>query len=232
MSEYNEKRQQFRVDLVQTVSTTARIFSVADKPIDEGKEFPVTIMDLSPGGMRAFIPMDLPVKVLVINTIFEFEKEMFCFSAQILRKVRMKDGFEYGLKFIYFTRDDEDRLTRSLNQYKLKNTRFKKIELDLRKQQYVGCFVRVLELVQEPACLVTNHRIVVAMNKAAEEIGVTLGDRCYITLNKQVQPCPHCRLDEAPQTDGIVAAEALFRGKPCMARWLYMEDNISIHYYS
>jgi hypothetical protein len=181
--------------------------------------------------MRAIMPIDIPINVIIISTTFEFEDELFNFNAQIIRKTFKDDGYEYGLKFIYNTPRDENRITRYLNQYKIKYTRFKKIELDLRKQKYVGCFVKVLELIKEPAYLITSHRIVVAMNQVARKKGVRLGERCYTTVGKQHMVCPHCRLEEALKVDHIIEDEAIYIDKKCVARWLHLEDGLAIHYY-
>lgn len=135
------------------------------------------------------------------------------------------------MKFIFNIPQDESRITRCLNQYKIKNARFKKIELDLRKQKYVGCFVKVLEIIKEPAYLISSRRIVVAMNQAARERGVKLGELCYLTVGKLYKVCSHCRLEEAKNADHIVEVEAIFMQKKCTACWLYLEDGLSIHYY-
>ena len=65
--------------------------------------------------------------------------------------------------------------------YKIKNVRFKKVELDLRVHKYIGFFVKFLELIEEPAYLITENRLVVASNFKAQEKGVKL----VIVVTKQ-----------------------------------------------
>ena len=229
--DFREKRQQFRVDMINDIPATAKIFSINARKIEEERKIPIKILDLSSGGMRAFMSVDIPINIIVISIMFEFENESFNFNAQIIRKTFKDDGYEYGLRFIFNNPRDESRITRNLNQYKIKYTRFKKIELDLRKQKYLGSFVKVLELIEVPAYLITKHRIVVSMNQMAREMGVRLGERCYRTVGKLHMVCPHCRLEEALNVDHPVEIAATFLDKECTARWLFLEDEFTIHYY-
>lgn len=220
------------MDLINDVQVTARIYSINGKIIDEERVFPVNVLDLSSGGMRAFIAIDLPVKIIIINVNFKFEDELFTLNAQIVRKIEKENGYEYGLKFILDSPQDENRLSRCVNQYRIKSNRFKKIESDMRKQRYADCFVKMLELIKEPSCLITSHRVVVAVNKAAKEMGVNVGEQCYLTLGKQQKICPHCQLDQALKADGVVETSAVFRDRSCAALWLHLENGLAIHYYT
>lgn len=231
MVDFREKRQQFRVDMINNIPATAKIYSINAHKIEEERKIPIKILDLSSGGMRAFMSVDIPINIIVISTIFEFENEYFHFNAQIIRKTFKDDGYEYGLRFIFNNNCDESRIIRNLNQYKIKYTRFKKIELDLRNQKYLGSFVKVLELIEVPAYLITKHRIVVSMNRMAREMGVRLGERCYRTVGKLHRICPHCQLEEALKVDHPVENVATFLDEECTARWLYLEDDYTIHYY-
>lgn len=231
MADFREKRLQFRVDMINAVPATAKIYSINARRIEEERKLSIKILDLSSGGMRALIPIDIPINIIVINIIFEFENELFNINAEVIRKTFKDDGYEYGLKFIYNTPRDENRITRYLNQYKIKYIRFKKIELDLRKQKYVGCFVKVLEIIKEPAFLITSHRIVVSTNEIAREQGIRLGDRCYITVGKRHSICPYCRLEEALKADHKIEEDVTLNEKTWMAGWLHLEDGLVIHYY-
>lgn len=231
MEEFKEKRRHFRVDLINDIPASARISSINNHKVDVEKTFPIKLLDISTGGMSAYFEVDIPVTIMIINTIFVFENEEFNLDALIVHKATYGNGFEYGMKFLYKSEKDESRVTRCLNLYKIKHARFKKIELDLRKQKYIGCFVKVLDLIDQPACLLTTRRIVVATNQAAKDAGIKLGERCYNTIAREHQTCTHCRLGEAVNGDMLIEEDAVLQGVNCKARWLYLEDNYLIHYY-
>jgi len=232
MEDFQEKRKFFRVDLINDIPATAKISSINNRKVEVEKTFPIAILDLSTGGIYAFIPVDIPVNIVIIDIMFTFENEEFSFNALIIRKTPKDDGFEYGMKFLFHSQKDESRITRCLNQYKIKHTRFMKIQLDLRKQKYIGCFVKGLELIEEPAYLITSRRIVVATNKAAQDSGVKLGERCYSTVAKRHHACPFCLLEDAKKADHLLETNAVIREQSCKARWLYLEDHYMIHYFT
>lgn len=227
MNEKN-KRQHFRVDLLKEVPAFAKIHSVNNRTIDIEKIIPVSLLDLSAGGMRVRIPYDLPTEVMILDVKFEFENEQYNLRAQVLRKTHKGYYYEYGLKFL--TSRDQTSMIRCLNMYKIKNVKFKKVELDLKVQKYIGCFVKFLELIEEPAYLITDNRLVVASNLKAQEKGVKLGERCYKTICKENKICSHCKLEKAIKEDQVIEADAFVLGKVCTARWLYTEDGLIIHY--
>lgn len=225
----NDKRQYFRVDLLKEVSAIAKIYSVNNRSIDVDKTIPVSILDLSAGGMRVRIPYSLPTQIIILDVKFEFESELYNFHAQVLRKTPINSSFEYGLKFLTFR--NQTSMTRCLNMYKIKNTKFRKVEWGLKVQKYIGCFVKFLELIDEPAYLITENRLVVACNLRAQEKGVKLGERCYKTICKENSICSNCRLEKAIKEDQVVEADAIVLGKECTARWLYTEDGLILHYF-
>ena len=229
MDEKNEQRQHFRVDLLKEVLAIAKICSVNDRNIEVDKIIPVSLLNLSAGGMRVSMPYNLPMLVIILNVKFEFENEEFNLRAQLLRKTFKGDFYEYGLKFL--KSQDQTSIIRCLNMYKIKNTKFRKVELDLKEQKYICCFVKFLELIHEPAYLITENRLVVAANLRAQEIGVKLGERCYKTVCKEQRICLHCRLEKAIKKNNVIEEEAIVQGKECTARWLYTEDGLIIHYF-
>lgn len=226
----NDKRQHFRVDLIKEVPAFAKIYSVNERHVDIDKTIPVSILELSAGGMRVRIPYDLPTEVIILNVKFDFENEQYNVRALVLHKTYRENYYEYGLKFL--TSEDQTSMIRCLNMYKIKNTKFRKIELDLKVKKYIGCFVKVLELIEGPAYLITDNRLVVASNLQAQEKGVKLGERCYKTICKENTICSHCRLDKAIKEDHVIQANAMVLGKECIARWLYTEDGLIIHFYN
>ena len=228
MDEINEKRQHFRVDLLNEVPAKAMISSVNGQIVEVDKIIPVSLLDLSAGGMRVRICYNLPTKLVTLNVKFEFENEEYNLPAQILRK---KGNNEYGLKFISSSQD-QSRIVRLLNMYKIKNTKFKKIELDLKAQKYIGSFIKFLELIEEPAYLITDYRLVVAANSKAHEMGVKLGERCYKTICKINNICTYCLLGKTiSKKDQVVETEAVMLGRECTARWLYTYDGLILHYF-
>ncbi|UWG95411.1 PilZ domain-containing protein [Dehalobacter sp. DCM] len=232
MEEFKEKRQYFRVDMINDIPASARISSINNHRVEVEKTFPIKILDISTGGMSAYFEIDIPVTIMIINTTFVFEDEEFNLDALLVHKTPLGQGFEYGMKFLFHSNREESQVTRCINQYKIKHARFKKIELDLRKQKYIGCFVKVLDLIDQPACLLNTRRIVVATNQAAKDTGIRLGERCYQTMAKRQQACPHCRLEEAVKYGMLLEADdAELREVKCKARWLYLEDDYIIHYY-
>ena len=229
MNNRKEKRQYFRVDLIKEVPAYAKIDSINNRQIHMDKTIPVFLLDLSAGGMRVRVPYDLPTEVIILNIKFEFESELFEVRALVLRQVKKGDIFEYGLKFL--TQEDQTTIIRCLNLYKIKHTKFRKIELDLKVQKYIGCFVRFLELIDKPAFLITDTRLVVASNLRAQAKGIKLGERCYKTICGNNAICAHCRLEKAIKTDKIIEEDAYVQGQECTARWLYCEEGLIIHYY-
>ena len=223
------KRQHFRVDLLKEVSAFAKIHSVYNQSIDVDKTMPVSILDLSAGGMRVRMAYNLPTEIMILNVKFEFENEQYDLRAQVLRKISKEDYYEYGLKFL--STRDQTSMIHCLNMYKIKNTKFRKVELDLKVQKYIGCFVKFLELIEEPAYLITDNRLVVASNFKAQEKGVKLGERCYKTISKENKICSHCKLEIAIKENRVIEADAFLSGKKCTARWLYTEEGLIIHYH-
>lgn len=232
MDEFKEKRRHFRVDLINDVPASAKISSINNHKVEVEKTFPIKILDISTGGMNAYFEIDIPITIMIIRTLFVFEDEEFDLDALLIHKTPYSNGFEYGMKFLYHSDRDESRITRCLNHYKIKHTRFKKIELDLRNQKYIGSYVKVLDLIAQPAYLLTNRRIVVATNQAAKDAGIKLGERCYNTVAEKHHICSFCRLEEAVNCGMLIEAEdAELRGMKCKARWLYLEDNYIVHYF-
>ena len=228
MNKKSDKRQHFRVDLLKEVPAFAKIYSVNNRTIDIDKIIPVSLLDLSAGGMRVRISYDLPIEVMILEVKFEFENEQYNLRAQVLRKTNKGYYYEYGLKFL--TSRDQTTMIRCLNMYKIKNVKFKKVELDLKVQKYIGCFVKFLELIEEPAYLITDNRLVVASNLTAQVKGVKLGERCYKRICQETIICAHCILEKAIKEDEVIEADAFVQGKACTARWLYAEDGLIIHY--
>lgn len=224
-----EKRQYFRVDLFRAIPASARISAINSKQIDVDKIIPVTLLNLSGNGMRIRMTYSLPINVVILDIKFEFENEQFEVSAQVVRKIQKGKSFEYGMKFIDF--QDTSGLIRCLNMYKIKNTKFRKVEMDLRAQKYIGCFVKFLELIEAPAFIITDYRLVVAANNLAQEQGIKLGERCYKTVHNINSICEHCRLEKALLSDHVVENEAVLMRQKCSARWLNTEDGLIIHYY-
>lgn len=230
MNKKDEKRQHFRVDLIKEVPAFAKIYSVNNRQVEIDKTIPVSMLDLSAGGMRVRIPFDLPTGIIILNVKFEFEDDQYNVRALVLRKVCNGGDYEYGLKFL--TSADQASIIRCLNMYKIKNTKFRKVELDLKTKKYIGCFVRFLELIDKPAYLMTDYRLIVASNLLAQEQGIKLGERCYKTIFNEDTVCPHCRMDNAVKEEQIIESDALINGSKCKARWLYTEDGLIIHYFS
>ena len=228
MDNIKEKRQHFRVDLLKEVPALAKISSVNDRIIEVDKTIPVSLLDLSAGGMRVRICYNLPTKLIILNVKFEFENEKYNLSAQVLRK---SGNNEYGLKFL-LTSQDQSRIVRCLNMYKIKNIKFRKVELDFKVQKYIGCFIKFLEFIEEPAYLITEQRLVVAANLKAHELGVKLGERCYKTICNRNNICQYCSLEKSiSNKDQIIETDAVVLGAKCTARWLYTEDGLVMHYF-
>ncbi len=225
----NNKRQYFRVDLLKEIPAIARIYSVNNRAIDIDKTIPVSLLDLSAGGMRVRIPYNLPTQIIILDVNFEFENEHYNLHAQVLRRTSKSGSYEYGLKFL--TSHDQISMQRCLNMYKIKNTKHRKVEWDLKLQKYIGCFVKFLELIDEPAYLITSNRLVVACNLKAQAKGIKLGERCYKTICSRNSICPYCELEKAIKEDQVIEADAIVQGKACTARWLYTEDGLTLHYF-
>jgi len=229
MEENHDNRRYFRVDLVKDIQGSARISSINHRQIEEEKTIPISLLDLSAGGMRVKMPYNLPTEIIILNVKFEFENEQYNLRAQVIRKMLKDNGYEYGLKFL--TLEDQMRMIRCLNMYNIKNAKFKRVELDLRAKKYISSFVKILELIDEPTYLITDNRIVVSANHAAQEKGVNLGERCYKTICHQKRSCSFCILESCIKKDQIFESAAIILGKECTARWLYTEDGLIIHYF-
>jgi len=233
MDDIIEKRKYFRVDLLKEVSASAKISSVNDLVVEIDKIIPVSLLDLSAGGMRVRISYDLPTKSIKLIVKFEFENEPYDLLAQVLRKTpSAKGNNEYGLKFL-LTSQEQSRIVRCLNMYKIKNTKFRKVELDFKAQKYTRCFVKFLEIIEEPAYLITENRLVAAANCKAHEKGVKLGERCYKTICNRNDICTYCSLGKAiSNKDQIIKSDAFELGEKCTALWLYTEDGLVLHYFN
>lgn len=228
MDDITEKRQYFRVDLLEEVSASAKISSVNNQVIEFDKTIPVSLLNISAGGMRVRIGYNLPAMQIVLNLKFKFENENYDLPVQILRR---SENNQYGLKY-YLTSHDQRRMIRCLNMYKLNNIKFRKVELDFKAKKYIGCFINFLELIEEPAYLITEQRLVVAANLKAHENGVKLGERCYKTICKRKNICPYCLLEKSIfKKDQVIEIDAIVLDSDCLGRWLYTENGLIIHYF-
>jgi hypothetical protein len=228
----DERRAYFRVDIIESLQAVARIVSINGMQAPVQKPMGITVRDISGGGMKIESPLDLPSKAkIVVRVSFSFEEQLFNIEGVIIRKEALKDNInEYGIRFIGIPRIEENRLVRCLNQYKFKNVRAKKSQIDLRKQKGIGPLLKIIEAIEVPAYLVTSQRVVVAANRAALAQGIHLGERCYQMICQNKKVCPHCRMDEAQNADDILSTEAIITDEKYYAHWIYLEYGLTLHY--
>ncbi len=232
MKNFHDKRSHFRVDLIEKLVGTARIISANNKKLGTEKIVNISILDLSAGGMRAEIPLDLPLQLkFVLGVTFQFENALYDILATIVRKSERKDVNEYGLRFLETRQNVENNIIRGLNQLKIRQSRRNKVQLEPQKQKDINSFIKIIEAITEPAYLISNQRIIIAANKAAREFGVTLGERCHISIGANRSICSFCRLDEAQIAAQIIDNLGILKRKEYRAYWLYLEEGFTLHYF-
>jgi hypothetical protein len=227
-----ERRSHFRVDIIDPVKAVARLVSIngAEAPVQ--KLIEINVRDLSAGGMKIETLLDLPTNIkIVLRVSFDFEEQHFDVLGIILRKKKLAGELkEYGVKFIGISRLEEYRLVRCLNQYKIKNVKSKKSQVDLRKQKGIGPMVKMIEAMDFPAYLVTAQRVVVAANRTALAEGAHLGERCYLTVCQNKKVCSFCQIDKAQSSEDILSTQAYVRNDNRTVNWIYLENGLTLHY--
>jgi PAS domain S-box-containing protein len=81
------------------------------------------------------------------------------------------------------------------------------------------------------ALLVRPHtREVVACNRAAREIGIAPGTRCFASWSKLESPCPWCRAVKLWETGEPQMVEMEFEARFYEAHWVQVEPDLCIHF--
>ncbi len=227
-----EKRKQFRVNLVQTIVGTAKIISANNTKLDFKKIINILILDLSAGGMRTEMKLNLPIELnFVLRIAFKFENVIYEVLAIIVRKTEKQGIYEYGLKFLETPRDVEKSIIYGLNQVKIRQVKHGKVNLDPQKKRDIKSFIKIIGSYTEPTYLINNQRLIIAANGTAREEGVTLGERCHLSICANRTICSHCKLDDAKMSDELVNNEGMIKGKKYNIFWLYLEEGFTIHYF-
>lgn len=227
-----ERRSYFRVDIIESLQAVARLVSINGTQAPVQKLIEMNIRDLSAGGMKIEMTLDLPINMkIVIKVSFDFEDQHFDVEGFILRKKFLAGNLkEYGIRFIGVPLFEENRLVRCLNQYNIKKVKAKKSQIDPRKQKGIGLLVKVMEALDVPAYLVTTQRIVIAANRVAVAKGARVGERCYQTICKNNKICPYCLIDDAPNNDDVICTEAIVQDVRQSVNWIYLENGLTLHY--
>ncbi len=122
-----ERRQNFRLPLFPPIEGTAQIKSIDDKPAALDKDFQLTILDVSAGGLKVKTPLDLEASKHTIMLQVDFGLEEFSFNihGQIIRR----EGKDiYGIKFTDLSPKDERSLVRCLYKVERKKKRIYKAQ--------------------------------------------------------------------------------------------------------
>ncbi len=205
-----------------------------EKPpkIDKEKTIPLSILDLSAGGMKITSPLDLPVKSKIKFLIqFEIESEKFEVYCELLRKEQIGNEKEYGVKFLQLAIKEEIRLVRNLNMLKIKQSKFiDNQNLIFKETIDIEKIVEVIEIMPGIAFILNPHRVVIAANKIALNKKMIIGDRCYIALNKNKKICTDCQIDKAQDLERMLTLKSTIFDQPCLKHWLHLGKGITLHY--
>ncbi|MFZ3131587.1 MAG: PilZ domain-containing protein [Desulfosporosinus sp.] len=131
-----EKRKHFRVYIAENIVGTAEIISADNTKLDSKKAINTSILDLSAGGMRAEIKLNLPIELnIVLRITFNFENVLYQVLAITLRKTEKEEGiYEYGFKFLE-TPLDVEKIIFGLNQIRIKQRNTGKLIWTPRKKE-------------------------------------------------------------------------------------------------
>jgi|GEM_PF-4755613 len=223
-----ERRQDFRLPLVPPVEGTAQIKSIDDQPILINKNFPLTILDVSAGGLKVKTPLDLAASKhnIMLQVDFGLEEFKFNVHGQIIRK---EEQDTYGIKFTNLSSADERSLVRCLYKVERKKKRFYKA---LRVDNDKNPILKIIEAIPH-ACFLLNadHRIV-AINQLAKRLGYYEGEICHKMIFKSDTPCAFCKLSASRSIDRIVKLEITPEDrKRQVAHWLYLSNGLYLHYF-
>ncbi len=102
-------------------------------------------------------------------------------------------------------------------------------EKDIQEKTRLGQIL--LDNMPSVALLVRPHtREVVACNRAAREIGIAPGTRCFASWSKLTSPCPWCRAVKLWETGEPQMAEVEFGGRFYEAHWVRVEPDLYMHF--
>lgn len=84
----------------------------------------------------------------------------------------------------------------------------------------------------EPVALLIKQgtREVVACNKTAKELGITLGSTCYQSWANRETPCPWCRAPKVWKSGKIERCQVEGEGRIWNAHWVPISDDLYLHY--
>jgi hypothetical protein len=233
MESFEDKRTQFRVDLVRPVKGTAELVSINGQRSHLKKNLPLSILDLSAGGMNVETPLDLPINVkMVFRVSFEFDDEPFEVSSELIRKNDYGDKKEYGAKFIDLSSKDEQRLVMCLNHYKIRQSKEQKILEKNTELEEIHLLSKMLEALPGPAFIINKRRVILGLNTLAKNFGVRLGGRCHMAVGKSKRKCRCCRLEYARKVTRIIEEETVVFDGKYRASWLYLDYGLCLHYFT
>lgn len=225
-----ERRQDFRLPLFPPVEGTAQIKSIDDQPTPVDKDFPLTILDVSAGGLKVKTPLDLEASKHTIMLQVDFGLEEFNFNirGQIIRR---EDKDVYGIKFTDLSPKDEKSLVRCLYKVERKKKRLYKMQR-LEKEDVKNPIVKIIEAIPYACFLLNSERKIIAVNQFAERLGYLTGDICHKAIFDRDTPCLFCKLHASREIDRIVKLEIRpQKTNRQVAHWLYLNNGIYLHYF-
>lgn len=223
-----ERRQNFRLPLFPPLEGTAQLKSIDDQSIPIDKSLPLTILDVSAGGLKVKTPLDLELAKHSIMLQVDFGLEEFNFNVhgQVIRKDNQDT---YGIKFTDLSPKDERSLVRCLYKVERRKSRYYKMQ---RAENLRNPVLKIIEAIPYACFLLNGDRKIVAINQLAERMGYCTGEICHKAIFESDVPCTFCKLHASRDIDRIVKLEIRPEKKNRqVAHWLYLNNGLYLHYF-
>lgn len=117
----------FRYEFEETISCNLKIISINGTPY-ESDFITGTLIDVSPNGFKLYTTFDIPInKDVIVFVEFTINNQPLTFSATLVWKRDVGNGYHYGLKH-HGNKEDVSLLVETLKTYAKEYTMKKKLK--------------------------------------------------------------------------------------------------------
>ena len=223
-----ERRQNFRLKLFPPVEGTARLKSIDEHLVPLEKSMPLTILDVSAGGLKVKTPLQLEVNRHTILLQIDFGLEEFSFNVQG-QVIRKENSDTYGIKFTDLSTRDERRLVSCLYRVERKRSRVNQVH---KVEPFKNPILKIIDAIPYASFILNGDRKILAVNQLAERLGYCAGEICHRAIFECETPCTFCKLHASRDIDRIVKLEIRPEKKNRqVAHWLYLNNGLYLHYF-
>lgn len=120
-----QRRSDSRVDTtIETKVSKLQMLGQEEVALPENKHLPVTLFNISAGGMLVYSPLKLPSNVRLTLTLPIQNLEV---KVQVIRVIPNSEGMKYGCKFVEISEDDRMAIRQFVFKEQMEQRRKKKL---------------------------------------------------------------------------------------------------------